>query len=101
MLAVLLGGLSMVSPFSIDTFFPAFHAMQRALDVEPWQLQQVLTCLLQGDAEKRVAERLGISCHTVNRHVQRLYRRFNVHSRGELMFVCRDMRPLAGGKAGV
>ena len=24
MLAVLIGGLSMVSPFSIDTFFPAF-----------------------------------------------------------------------------
>ena len=31
MLAVLIGGLSMVSPFSIDTFFPAFHAMERAL----------------------------------------------------------------------
>ena len=32
MLAVLIGGLSMVSPFSIDTFFPAFHAMQKALE---------------------------------------------------------------------
>ena len=31
MLAVLIGGLSMVSPFSIDTFFPAFHAMEKAL----------------------------------------------------------------------
>jgi Bacterial regulatory proteins, luxR family len=57
----------------------------------PKQLQQVLECLLQGDAEKRVADRLGISPHTVNRHVQRLYRRFDVHSRGELMFRCRDM----------
>jgi DHA1 family bicyclomycin/chloramphenicol resistance-like MFS transporter len=46
MLAVLLGGLSMVSPFSIDTFFPAFHAMQKALHVEPWQLQQVLTAYM-------------------------------------------------------
>ena len=34
MLAVLIGGLSMVSPFSIDTFFPAFHAMERALHVD-------------------------------------------------------------------
>jgi DHA1 family bicyclomycin/chloramphenicol resistance-like MFS transporter len=46
MLAVLLGGLSMVSPFSIDTFFPAFNAMRKALQVEPWQLQQVLTAYM-------------------------------------------------------
>jgi DHA1 family bicyclomycin/chloramphenicol resistance-like MFS transporter len=46
MLAVLLGGLSMVSPFSIDTFFPAFHAMERALEVDAWQLQQVITAYM-------------------------------------------------------
>jgi MFS transporter, DHA1 family, multidrug resistance protein len=46
MLAVLIGGLSMVSPFSIDTFFPAFHAMEKALDVSAWQLQQVLTAYM-------------------------------------------------------
>jgi DHA1 family bicyclomycin/chloramphenicol resistance-like MFS transporter len=46
MLAVLLGGLSMVSPFSIDTFFPAFHAMERALGVNAWQLQQAITAYM-------------------------------------------------------
>ena len=46
MLAVLIGGLSMVSPFSIDTFFPAFHAMEVALNVDAWQLQQVLTAYM-------------------------------------------------------
>ena len=46
MLAVLIGGLSMVSPFSIDTFFPAFHAMEKALRVSSWQLQQVLTAYM-------------------------------------------------------
>jgi MFS transporter, DHA1 family, multidrug resistance protein len=46
MLAVLLGGLSMVSPFSIDTFFPAFHAMEQGLNVNAWQLQQVLTAYM-------------------------------------------------------
>jgi MFS transporter, DHA1 family, multidrug resistance protein len=46
MLAVLIGGLSMVSPFSIDTFFPAFHAMEDALDVNAWQLQQVITAYM-------------------------------------------------------
>src|ERR1043165_2073946 len=46
MLAVLIGGLSMGSPFSIDTFFPAFHAMERALNVSAWQLQQVITAYM-------------------------------------------------------
>jgi DHA1 family bicyclomycin/chloramphenicol resistance-like MFS transporter len=46
MLAVLLGGLSMVSPFSIDTFFPAFHSMEAALGVNAWQLQQVITAYM-------------------------------------------------------
>ena len=46
MLAVLIGGLSMVSPFSIDTFFPAFHAMEKALNVSALQLQQVITAYM-------------------------------------------------------
>ena len=46
MLAVLLGGLSMVSPFSIDTFFPAFHAMEKALHVDAARLQQVITAYM-------------------------------------------------------
>jgi DHA1 family bicyclomycin/chloramphenicol resistance-like MFS transporter len=46
MLAVLIGGLSMVSPFSIDTFFPAFHSMERALHVDAWKLQQVITAYM-------------------------------------------------------
>lgn len=57
----------------------------------PPRLQQVLACLLQGDSEKQAAARLGLSQHTVNRHVQRLYRRYGVRSRSELMFRCRDM----------
>jgi DNA-binding CsgD family transcriptional regulator len=59
----------------------------------PPRLQQVLGCLLQGDSEKQIAIRLGLSHHTVNRHVQRLYQHFHVHSRGELMFCCRDLLP--------
>lgn len=59
----------------------------------PFQLQHVLRYLLCGDSEKQIAARMGLSPHTVNRHVQRLYRRFDVHSRGELMFRCWDMLP--------
>ncbi len=60
----------------------------------PPRLRQVLACLLRGDSEKLVAQRLGISRHTVSRHVQRLHRRFGVQSRGELLHRCRDMLPL-------
>ncbi len=59
----------------------------------PRQLRQVLACALQGDAEKQIGRRLGLSYHTVNRHMHRLYQRFQVHSRGELMYRCGDMLP--------
>ncbi|MBK6598775.1 MAG: multidrug effflux MFS transporter [Proteobacteria bacterium] len=45
-LAALLAGLSMVSPFSIDTFFPAFKAMEREFGVADWQMQQTLTAYM-------------------------------------------------------
>jgi DNA-binding CsgD family transcriptional regulator len=65
----------------------------------PDQLQQVLARVLEGDPEKQIAARLGISRHTVNRHMQRLYHRFGVHSRGELMALCRDKLPLLRERA--
>jgi MFS transporter, DHA1 family, multidrug resistance protein len=42
-LAVLLAALSMVSPFSIDTFFPSFHAMAAQFSLSAWAVQQTLT----------------------------------------------------------
>jgi DHA1 family bicyclomycin/chloramphenicol resistance-like MFS transporter len=45
-LATLLAGLSMISPFSIDTFFPSFRAMEQDLGVSRWQMQQTLTAYL-------------------------------------------------------
>lgn len=43
---MLLAGLSMVSPFSIDTFFPSFRAMEAELQVSRWQMQQTLTAYM-------------------------------------------------------
>lgn len=63
----------------------------------PYRLQQVLACLLQGDSEKQIAARLGLSPHTVNRHVQRLYKEFGLHSRAELMYRHGDMLPRLAG----
>jgi hypothetical protein len=38
-----------------------------------------------------ISARLGLSPYTVNRHLQRLYRRFGVHSRTALMSRCWHM----------
>lgn len=51
----------------------------------PQRQRQVLLCLLEGDNEKQVAFRLGISKPTVHEHVKRLHRYFDVASRGELL----------------
>lgn len=59
----------------------------------PQQMRKVLLHLLIGTSQKQVAASMGLSAHTVNRHVQRLYQRFGVHSRGELMFRCRALLP--------
>lgn len=59
----------------------------------PNRVRQVLFCLMEGDSEKQVALRLGISRHTVHEHVRRLYRRFDVSSRGELLARCRVFWP--------
>jgi DNA-binding CsgD family transcriptional regulator len=49
------------------------------------RLRQTLACLLEGDSEKQVAARLGISHATAHQYVTALYRRFAVRSRAELL----------------
>jgi MFS transporter, DHA1 family, multidrug resistance protein len=45
-LAALLALLSMISPFSIDTFFPSFRAMQAEFRISDLSIQQTLTAYL-------------------------------------------------------
>jgi len=56
----------------------------RDTGVLPPRLAQVLDGLLAGKSEKLIAADLGLSPHTVNRHVQRLYRHFGVNSKARL-----------------
>jgi DNA-binding NarL/FixJ family response regulator len=49
------------------------------------RLRQTLACLAEGDGEKQVAARLGISPTTVHQYVTVLYRRFGVQSRSQLL----------------
>jgi DNA-binding CsgD family transcriptional regulator len=49
------------------------------------RLRQTLAFLLEGDSEKQVASRLGLSVATTHQYVTALYKRFGVRSRGQLM----------------
>jgi DNA-binding CsgD family transcriptional regulator len=49
------------------------------------RLRQVLRCLLEGDADKQVAARLGLTRHTVNQYTKTIFRHFGVGGRAELL----------------
>jgi len=49
------------------------------------RLRQTLACLLEGDSEKQVAARLGLSRPTAHHYVTALYRHFGVRSRAQLL----------------
>jgi DNA-binding CsgD family transcriptional regulator len=49
------------------------------------RLRQTLACLLEGDSEKQVADRLGLSQTTIHQYVTTLYRHFRVRSRAQLL----------------
>lgn len=55
----------------------------------PWDLsprvRQVLGCLLEGDSDKQVAQRLDLTRHTVNQYAKVIFRHFGVRTRSELL----------------
>lgn len=56
-----------------------------APDALPPRLRQTLACLVEGDSEKQIADRLKLSQATVHQYVTMLYRRFQVRSRAQLL----------------
>ena len=52
---------------------------------------QTLDALLGGASEKEIADRMGLSVHTVHQYVKTVYRALGVRSRAELMARC--LRP--------
>lgn len=47
-LAALLAGMATFGPFTIDAFFPAFHAIAADLQATSWQMQQTISLYLLG-----------------------------------------------------
>ncbi|MBY0456286.1 MAG: helix-turn-helix transcriptional regulator [Gemmataceae bacterium] len=51
----------------------------------PPRVREALACLLEGDSEKQIALRMGLSRATVHQYVTALYRHYQVTSRAELL----------------
>lgn len=51
----------------------------------PARVRETLTYLLEGDSEKQIASRMGLSRPTVHQYVTALYRHYGVTSRAELL----------------
>lgn len=47
---------------------------------------QVLDLIAQGYTYTEIAKQHGLSAHTIQTHIKRLYRKLNVHTRGEAVF---------------
>lgn len=65
------------------------RALARFAEPSPGALapraRDVLRCLLEGDSDKQVAARLGISRHTVNQYTKVIFDHFGVSTRAELL----------------
>lgn len=90
MLQLLVSELSAISPQRL-----APMSEQSLLDLPP-RMREILAALADGDNEKQIAARLGITRNTVHEYVRRLFGRFGVSSRSELMVrAARQLHSLA------
>ena len=107
-LALLLGGLAMFGPFSIDTIFPAFRVIAADLAVSPWLMQQTVSIyliayastslfhgalsdaygrrrvILGGYSNNDIATKFSISEKTVKHHLTNIFDKLGVSNRLEL-----------------
>ncbi len=60
------------------------HELVRQAGLSPRE-RRTLRCLLTGCTEAHAARQLGLGLHTVHEHVRRIYRKFGVRSRPQLM----------------
>ena len=59
---------------------------QQALGLSPRQAQ-IIRLVLQGNADKQIAHELNVSVATVRTHMRRLFDKFDLHDRLELILL--------------
>ena len=85
----------MVSGTGHAVFVPGeWRSLANCLGLSPRECG-IVRAVFDGDSEKRTAERLGLSPHTVHTYLWRIYRKLNVQSReGLLVRVFAEFRTL-------
>jgi DNA-binding NarL/FixJ family response regulator len=90
----MIGGGSPISPpiarYLLRRFRTAEPAPAATTDVPATRLsdreREVLTLIVKGFSYAEIASLLGVSAHTVTTHVRGIYRKLEVHSRGEAVY---------------
>src|SRR4051812_48619288 len=68
-----------------SVFLPGeWRALATVLGLSPRECG-IVRAVFDGDTEKRIAERIGLSPHTVHTYLWRIYRKLQVQSREELL----------------
>lgn len=68
-----------------SVFMPAeWRALAAGLGLSPREAG-IVRAVFDGASEKRIAERIGLSPHTVHTYLWRIYRKLHVQSREELL----------------
>jgi DNA-binding NarL/FixJ family response regulator len=82
---VVAGGAPMSTPIArkvVQSFQIAAGVGSEAAELSPRE-HEVLSALAEGLAYKQIADRLGVSIHTVRNYIRRIYEKLHVRSRTE------------------
>ena len=95
-LKVMAAGGSPVSPLIARSVLRALHSRNTAApapasDILSRRELDIMGLLAQGLTLTAIAEILSISEHTVTTHVKKIYKKLNVHSRGEAVYEARQL----------
>lgn len=95
-LKVMAAGGSPVSPLIARSVLRALHSRNTAApapasDILSHRELDIMGLLAKGLTLTAIAEILSISEHTVTTHVKKIYKKLNVHSRGEAVYEARQL----------
>lgn len=95
-LKVMTAGGSPVSPLIARSVLRALHSRNTAApapasDILSRRELDIMGLLAKGLTLTAIAEILSISEHTVTTHVKKIYKKLNVHSRGEAVYEARQL----------
>lgn len=95
-LKVMAAGGSPVSPLIARSVLRALHSRNTAApapasDILSRRELDIMGLLAKGLTLTAIAEILSISEHTVSTHVKKIYKKLNVHSRGEAVYEARQL----------